>query len=129
MKERKKPLVFIVEDNKAYRILIGRLLQRKGFMVMMFENGRKALDMLRYVKPQLVLSDIQMPVMDGFEFHEHINEEFPKSNIPFIYLSSTQSEIEIQKATELGATGMLGKPVSPDTLTQSIDKVLGITTV
>lgn len=124
MGELKKPLVFVVEDNKAYRILIGRILQKKGYMVLMFEDGRKALDMLRYVKPNLILSDIQMPEMNGFEFHEEVNEYFPQKTIPFIYLSSTNLDEDILKATKLGAIGMLKKPVQPEELTTSIETVL-----
>ena len=123
MADFNKPLVFIVEDNNAYRILISRVLQKHGFMVLMFENGKKALDMLKYVKPTLILSDIDMPVMDGFEFHEKVKETYSE-DIPFIYLSSTSEKDEQARATSLGAIGMLSKPVMPDTLTKSIESVL-----
>ncbi len=119
-----KPLVFIVEDNEAYRVLLGRILEKKGFMIMMFENGRKAVEMLEYCKPSLIISDIQMPCMDGFELYIMIKKKYPKLNIPFVYLSSTTSSEEIEKATKLSAREMLGKPVRPDELLVSINEAL-----
>jgi CheY-like chemotaxis protein len=124
LKKNKKPLVFIVEDNKAYRLLIGKVLERRGFMVMMFEHGRKAVDMLHYVQPSIIVSDIAMPCMDGFEFHQYVKQHFSKLDIPFVYLSSTSSAVEIKKATELGARSMLGKPIAADELAQTLDSIL-----
>ena len=121
---KNKPLVFIVEDNQAYRMLLGKVLEKRGFMVMMFEHGRKAMDMLKYIKPSLILSDITMPCMNGFEFHESVKRNFAKLNIPFIYLSSSTSPDDIQRASQMGARQMLGKPVSPKLLTDTIDSVL-----
>tara|TARA_R110002096_G_scaffold153285_1_gene316970 strand:+ start:4430 stop:4831 length:402 start_codon:yes stop_codon:yes gene_type:complete len=119
-----KPLVFIVEDNEAYRILLGRILEKRGFMIMMFENGRKAVEMLEYCKPSLIISDIQMPCMDGFELYVMIKKRYPKFDIPFVYLSSTTSQEEIEKATKLSMREMLGKPVRPDELMHSINKAI-----
>lgn len=122
----KKPLVFVLEDNPAYRTLISRVLQKNGFVVMLFEHGRKAADMLKYVRPALIVSDIEMPCMDGFEFNEHVKQYFPEHHIPFIYISSTSCENNKFKAKELGATSMLDKPVSTEKLKQAINYALEI---
>ncbi len=119
-----KPLVFIVEDNQAYRLLLGKVLEKRGFLVMMFEHGRKAVDMLQYVQPALILSDITMPCMDGFELHVYVKENFSRLNIPFVYLSSNTSQEYIDKATKLGARRMLGKPIEPDALAETLGLVL-----
>ncbi len=113
-------MVFIVEDNEAYRILLGRMLEKRGFSIMMFEHGRQAIDMLAYCEPKLILSDIQMPCMDGFELYVMIKKKFPKLNIPFVYISSTSSAKQIKRATSLSARNMLPKPVHPDILMESI---------
>ncbi len=107
----------------AYRMLISRVLQKKGYMVMVFENGRKAANMLRNIKPSLIVSDIEMPQMDGFEFKDYVKRNYGDS-IPFIYLSSSTDEDVQQKAHIMGATRMLNKPVSPDELKKAIDQVL-----
>ena len=122
--KKNKPLVFIVEDNEAYRILLGKVLEKRGFLVMMFEHGRKAVDMLQYVQPSLILSDITMPCMDGFELHNYVIEKFGRVKIPFVYLSSDTSAEHINRATKLGASRMLGKPIEPDALADTIDIVL-----
>jgi CheY-like chemotaxis protein len=122
--KKDKPLVFIVEDNQAYRMLIGRVLEQRGFLVMMFEHGRKAMDMLNYIQPSLILSDIAMPCMDGFELYSKVKEYYPKLRIPFVYLSSSTCPKDIDKATKIGASRMLGKPISPDDLAQTLDTVL-----
>lgn len=119
-----KPLVFIVEDNEAYRVLLGRILEKRGFMIMMFGNGRKAVEMLEYCKPSLIISDIQMPCMDGFELYVMIKKKYPKFDIPFVYLSSTTSPEEIEMATKLSAREMLGKPVRPEELMVSINEAI-----
>ena len=119
-----KPLVFIVEDNSAYRFILGKILQEKGYMVMLFEHGRKAVDMLKYIKPTLIITDIQMPCMDGFEFHEYVKKNFAHYNIPFIYLSSSISESSKDKAQRLGAVEMMDKPVNPAMLRKSITEII-----
>lgn len=122
--KKNKPLVFIVEDNEAYRILLGKVLEKRGFLVMMFEHGRKAVDMLQYVKPSLILSDISMPCMDGFELHNYVIEKYGNLKIPFVYLSSNDTPENNLKATQLGAKRMLGKPIKPDALADTLDLVL-----
>ncbi len=122
--KKDKPLVFIVEDNEAYRILLGKILEKRGFLVMMFEHGRKAVDMLQYVQPELILSDISMPCMDGFELHNYVIENYGRLNIPFVYLSSNTTSEYVSRATKLGARRMLGKPIAPDDLADTIDLVL-----
>lgn len=119
-----KPLVFIIEDNDAYRMLIGKVLERHGFRVMKFEHGRKAADMLNYITPSLILSDITMPCMDGFEFHEYVLQKFSNRNIPFIYLSSSTSLDNVRRAEEMGAYHVLDKPISSQKLADTIDNVL-----
>lgn len=122
--KKDKPLVFIVEDNEAYRILLGKILEKRGFLVMMFEHGRKAVDMLQYIQPELILSDISMPCMDGFELHNYVIENYGRLNIPFVYLSSNTTSEYVNRATKLGARRMLGKPIAPDDLADTIDLVL-----
>ncbi len=119
-----KPLVYIVEDNNAYRVLLGRILEKKGCMVMMFDNARKAVEMIGSVYPNLIVSDIQMPGMDGFELYNTIKRDYPRLNIPFVYISSTTDTEEIEMAKELSMRKMLGKPVHPDVLFNSIQEAL-----
>lgn len=112
----KKPIVFIVEDNNAYRVLTGRMLEQRGFLVLMFENGYKAIEMLEYITPNIILSDIQMPGMDGFTLHEKIKVLYPDLNIPFQYISSTTEQKLIQKANLLSTEELVKKPANAEEL-------------
>ncbi len=116
--------MFIVEDNQAYRLLLGKVLEKRGFLVMLFEHGRKAADMLKYVQPSLILSDISMPCMNGFEFHTYVKENYGELDIPFVYLTSNTSKEYVDKAIDLGARKMLGKPFETHALVETIDLVL-----
>lgn len=118
------PLVYIVEDCSAYRVLLGRILEKKGYLVMVFESAREAIEMVGSIYPNLIVSDIHMPGMDGFDLYTTIKKNYPKLNIPFVYLSSTTEIEDINKANELSMREMLGKPVQPDVLFNSIQNAL-----
>ncbi|MEP1150601.1 MAG: response regulator [Balneola sp.] len=122
--KKNKKIVFIVEDNDAYRILIGRMLEQRGFSVLMFRNGVKALEMLQYIIPSIILSDIEMPVMDGFMLYEKINELYPNTSIPFQYISSTSKIDVIEKANVLSVHKLVKKPVQAEELSNIL--TLGI---
>jgi CheY-like chemotaxis protein len=115
-REITKPIVFIVEDNDAYRVLMGRMLEQRGFLVLLFSDGFKALEMLEYIKPNIILSDIQMPGMDGFTLHEKIEHLYPNTNIPFQYISSTTQKSLIDRANSIGIQKLILKPAKPEEL-------------
>lgn len=119
-----KPLLFVVEDCKAYRVLMERLLEKKGFKVLTFEKPWDAIQELSFNTPDLFISDIELPEMTGFELYEEINTRFPEKNIPFMYISSTQSPAWQARASKIGVIDMLLKPVSSDKLYHSLDLAL-----
>lgn len=115
--QEKKQIVFIVEDNDAYRVLIGRMLEKRGFLVLMFDSGFKALEMLEFIVPSIILSDIQMPGMDGFTLHEKIEAMYPNINVPFQYISSTTEKELIERANALSVHKLVRKPAHAEELT------------
>lgn len=119
-------IVFLVEDSVAYRIIIHRLLERNGFLVMNFDNGKDACEMLPYVIPNLIISDIEMPEMNGFEFHKFVIENYAEYDIPFVYLSTITSKKMRKKALKLGATKMLEKNISTELLEETVNQVLNL---
>lgn len=110
LSQNKKEIVFVVEDNDAYRVLIGRMLEQHGFLVLTFDSGFKALEMLEYMVPSIILSDIQMPEMDGFTFREKIEDLYPSIKIPFQYISSTNEKKLIERANMLSIEKLVRKP-------------------
>lgn len=118
------PLLYIVEDSTAYRLLISRLLEERGFKIMAFESPVDALKALPSNMPTVIISYIEMPVMNGFDLQEAVSNSYPTLKIPFMYISSTTSEDDKVRASEMGAVKMLNKPFSRDLLFNSLQKVL-----
>lgn len=123
-REITKPIVFIVEDNDAYRVLTGRMLEQRGFLVLLFSDGFKALEMLEYIIPNIILSDIQMPGMDGFTLHEKIEDLYPNIKVPFQYISSTTEKSVIDKANSLSIEQLVQKPAKPEELSRTLKRAI-----
>lgn len=117
-------MVFLVEDSNPYRILLKRVLERSGFFVLAFRDGVEAFKKLYDYSPQVIISDIQMPKMDGFELHEAATLHFPNRDIPFIYITSTVDEKNKEKADALGARMFYRKPIDIHELVGSITKII-----
>jgi len=124
IKHTSKPLVYVVEDSKPYRIFLTRVLETQGFNVKVFGNAQNVLPFLRVHVPDLILSDIEMPAMNGFDLYYSIKENFPSLNIPFIYISSTTSEEYIAKASRIGTGEMLTKPLNKHLIKKAVDDII-----
>ena len=105
--------LLVVDDNKVNRLLMGRRLEQQGHTVAFAENGREALDMLRAQPFDLVLLDIEMPELDGYQVLERLTADTRLRNIPVIMTSSLDEIDSVVKCIELGAEDYLTKPVNP----------------
>ncbi|MEJ2055315.1 MAG: fused response regulator/phosphatase [Calditrichaceae bacterium] len=123
MAERKRTVVLTIEDEPAVRMAFSDFLTSFGYKVNEAENGRDGLDQFAIEKPDVVLVDLQMPVMSGFEVLEYLKENFPE--VPVIVISGTSSIDDIIDALHLGAWDYIVKPVQSLTvLYHIIEKVL-----
>jgi class 3 adenylate cyclase len=104
--------LLVVDDNKVNRLLLGRGLERQGHSVAFAENGREALDMLGQEGYDLVLLDIQMPEMDGYQVLERIIHDTDLRDIPVIMTTAMEELDSVVKCIELGAEDYLTKPVN-----------------
>ncbi len=105
--------LLIVDDNKVNRILLSRGLEADGHKVETAENGKQALNMLRNNSYDLVLLDIEMPEMNGYQVLEACLQDDELRNLPIIMTSSLDEIDSIVKCVELGAEDYLNKPVNP----------------
>ena len=105
--------LLVVDDNKVNRLLLGRGLEAQGHQVTFAENGRQALDILRQDHFDLVLLDIQMPVMDGYEVMEKLTGDPDLRGVPVIVVSSLEELDSVVRCIEMGAEDYLTKPVNP----------------
>jgi adenylate cyclase len=105
--------LLVVDDNKVNRLLLGRSLEQQGHTVEMAENGRLALEMLHSKPFDLVLLDIEMPEMDGYQVLEKVTTDLQLRDIPIIMTSSLEALDSVVKCIEMGAEDYLTKPVNP----------------
>jgi chemosensory pili system protein ChpA (sensor histidine kinase/response regulator) len=110
------PLILVVDDSITVRRVTQRLLQREGYRVAMAADGLQALERLLEERPAVVLSDIEMPRMDGFDLARNIRADARLSSLPIIMITSRIAEKHREHAKELGVDHYLGKPYSEDEL-------------
>ncbi|WPB57521.1 Hpt domain-containing protein [Xylophilus sp. GOD-11R] len=111
-----QPLVLVVDDSITVRRVTQRLLRREGYRVALAVDGMQALERLREERPALVLSDIEMPRMDGFDLLRQIRAEPATASLPVVMITSRIAAKHRDHAMSLGASHYLGKPYPEDEL-------------
>jgi two-component system chemotaxis response regulator CheY len=117
--------ILIVDDDKTTRKLLSLYLKGSGFEVVTAENGLNALEKLGSDTFQLVLTDLNMPFMDGIEFLKAMKSNPGTSNIPALMLTTETDEEERRRAIEAGADGYLSKPVTAEVVAAKIQQMVG----
>ena len=110
------PLILVVDDSITVRRVTQRLLKREGYRVALASDGLDALEKLQEEKPTVVLSDIEMPRMDGFDLARNIRGDARLRDLPIIMITSRIAGKHREHAKELGVDHYLGKPYSEDEL-------------
>src|SRR5262245_33025843 len=120
------PVVMVVDDSLTVRKITSRLLEREGYQVLTSKDGLDALQLLRETIPAVVLVDIEMPRMDGFDLTRNVRGDARTRNIPIIIISSRTAEKHRSQAAALGVNAFLGKPYQEAELLQQIASFLGV---
>jgi chemosensory pili system protein ChpA (sensor histidine kinase/response regulator) len=110
------PLVMVVDDSLTVRRVTQRLLERSGYEVLLAKDGVDAVRQLQDVRPDLMLVDIEMPRMDGFDLTRHVRGTELTRSIPIIMITSRTADKHRRMAMELGVNAYLGKPYQDDEL-------------
>lgn len=118
--------ILIVDDVPLNRVLVEKMLGNFNFKVRQCENGLECMKEFYYQKPDLVLLDILMPLMDGFEVIEAVRENPQWKNVKIVVLSALNSNEDIVKAYNLGANDFITKPIVMDKLLNTVAKHLGL---
>ena len=116
--------ILIVEDNEMNRDMLSRRLTRKGYEIEMAVNGQEGLDKMRSWSPDLVLMDMGLPVLDGWEATSQAKADGELSSIPIIALTAHAMEADRQKALAAGADDFDTKPVNLSGLLEKIENQL-----
>lgn len=119
------PTILVVDDSLTVRKITGRLLEREGYRVLTAKDGVDALETLQEVVPDVVLSDIEMPRMDGFDLVRNIRADQRLSAVPVIMITSRLAAKHRRYAQEIGANHYLGKPYQEEELLGLIRSYVG----
>ena len=123
--DKKKNKLLLVEDNEMNRDMLSRRLQRSGFEVVVAEDGAQGIAIVRSERPDLVLMDLSLPVMDGWEATARLKGSEETRAIPVIVLTAHALEQDRLKAIEMGCDDFDTKPVDLPRLLQKIEQLLG----
>ena len=118
-------VALIVDDDADCRQLVDRMLSREDYDVISAESGEKALEILKSTVPDVVLLDIMMPDMNGFQVLEKIRESSKHYALPTIMLTAKSSDDDVMTAYQYGSDYYITKPFTSDQLLYGIDLVLG----
>ena len=116
--------ILIVEDNEMNRDMLSRRLERKGYEVVMAEDGQKGVDMSKSENPDLILMDLGLPIMDGWEATSLIKDDKNTKLIPIIVLTAHAMAGDREKALEAGADEYDTKPIEFKRLLGKINQFL-----
>jgi chemosensory pili system protein ChpA (sensor histidine kinase/response regulator) len=119
-----EPLALVVDDSITMRRVTQRLLERHGIRVVTAKDGVEAVGALREHVPDVILLDIEMPRMDGYEFAAHVRENAETADVPIIMITSRVSDQHKARAIELGVNDYLGKPYQETKLLNAVNDLL-----
>lgn len=112
--------ILVIEDQAQMRKNICLILEMENFQVRSAENGRTGLEMIRTDRPDLVLCDVTMPVMDGQAMLRELRSQPGTATLPFIFLTANGESVDVRKGMNLGADDYLTKPVAREDLLAAI---------
>ncbi len=119
-----QPTIMVVDDSLTVRKVTGRLLERQGYLVVTARDGVEAMEKLQDLLPDVMLVDIEMPRMDGFDLTRNVRADKRLAGVPIIMITSRTADKHQNYAREIGVSHFLGKPYQEDDLLAKIDGFL-----
>jgi len=114
--------ILYIEDNEQNYYLVNVLLNTRGCKVLWAQDGQEGIEKAVQSRPDLILLDIQLPVMDGYEVARRLRSNPELSKIPIVAVTSYAMSGDREKALSAGCNGYIEKPIDPDTFLAQIDK-------
>ncbi len=125
--ENSKKILY-VEDNTENRLLIRRILQAEGFIVLEAASAMQALEVIKVQRPDLILMDINLPEMDGYTLTARLKAMPLINNVPIVALTANVMRGDRERTLEAGCDGYIQKPVDVDLLPEQVNRFLQFTT-
>ncbi len=119
-----KSRVMVVDDSLTMRKVLGRVLERAGFEVIVAKDGMDAMQLLQETTPDVILTDIEMPRMDGFGLARNVRDDVRTANTPLIMISSRTADKHQNLAKEIGVDAFFGKPVNDEELVSKVTELI-----
>lgn len=117
--------ILVIEDNEQNLYLVTFMLEKHGYHVEAARDGKEGIAVATRVKPDLILLDVQLPVMDGYEVARRLrNNQDLKQKTPIVAVTSYAMAGDREKALESGCTGYIEKPINPDTFIAQVESYL-----
>jgi two-component system cell cycle response regulator DivK len=117
-------LILLVEDNVHNRRIFQGVLAHAGFRVVEAEDGERALELAREARPDLILMDLSIPIVDGWECTRRLKADAATRAVPIIALTAHAMRGDEDRAREAGCDGYLSKPISPRRVVDEVRRVL-----
>jgi CheY-like chemotaxis protein len=119
-----QPAILIIENEVSNRILIERVLSTRGYRCISASNGQEAMNILDYEWVDLILTDLSMPVLDGYRTTQLIRERPALANVPIVAVTAYALSDENEAALQIGCNEYLTKPFKPRQLLEVVDRLL-----
>ena len=116
--------ILLIEDRTEIRENTAEILELEGFRVMQAENGQRGLELVAMQHPDVILSDILMPVKNGYEVFTELKSNPETAGIPFVFLTASVERSEVEKGIGMGANGYVRKPFQREELMDALHQVL-----
>jgi CheY-like chemotaxis protein len=116
--------ILVIEDNEQNLYLVTFILEKHGHEVIQAQDGMKGIELANQVKPALILLDIQLPVMDGYEVAQELRKNPELQEVPIVAVTSYAMVGDREQIMEAGCDGYIEKPINPDTFMSEVEQHL-----
>lgn len=119
-----KGIILIIEDNEQNLYMTTFILEKNGYQVVQAKDGRTGIELAGRVKPNLILLDIQLPVIDGYTVAQELRNNPMLAEVPIVAVTSYAMAGDRERTLEAGCTGYIEKPIDPDTFLKEVEEYL-----
>jgi two-component system, cell cycle response regulator DivK len=116
--------ILLIEDNEQNSYLVTFMLEKRGYKVVAAKDGPFGIETARVLLPALILLDIQLPLMDGYQVARELRKHAPLRRTPIVAITSYAMAGDREKALAAGCNGYIEKPINPDTFLSEIERAL-----
>jgi two-component system cell cycle response regulator DivK len=121
-----KGTILVIEDNEKNIYLVTFILEKSGYKVVQSRDGQAGIALARQIKPDLILLDIQLPVMDGYAVAQELTKNGELGHVPIIAVTSYAMLGDRERALQAGCVGYIEKPINPATFVAEIEQYLPV---